>query len=64
MQLPMPPSPLEPPGPVEHAFVAFCIAYFVLLSLVLLVLPQKLMRRIIQIAFHACGESRTDGDVR
>ncbi len=51
MQLPIPPLPLEPPGPVEQVF-SFCIAYLLLLSLVLLVLPQKWMRRIVQIAFY------------
>jgi hypothetical protein len=51
MQLPIPPLPLEPPGPVEQVFL-FCIAYFLLLSVVLLALPQKLTRRIVQVALH------------
>ncbi len=50
MQFP-PPLPLEPPGPVEQVF-SFCLAYFLLLSVVLLALPQKWVRRLIQIAFH------------
>jgi len=54
MQLPMPPLPLEPPGPAEQVF-SFCIAYLLLLSLVLLALPQKWMRRVIEIAFHLRG---------
>ncbi len=56
MQLSMPPSPLEPPGPVEQMFL-FSIAYLLLLALVLLALPQKWTRRIVQIAFRLRGDS-------
>jgi hypothetical protein len=63
MQIPMPPSPLEPPGPLDQVF-AFCIAYLLLLSVGLLALPQKLARRVVQIALHLRGDSRLDGEVR
>jgi len=40
------------PGPVEQA-LSFCFVYLLLLSLVLLVIPKKWMRRLIHIAFHS-----------
>ncbi len=49
-----PPRPIDAPGPVEQA-ILFCLVYFLFLSLVLLVLPRKWMRRVIQIAFHLRG---------
>jgi len=61
--LPPPPGPMDSPGSVEQVFV-FCIAYFVLLSLALLLLPQKWMRRVIQVAFRLHGDSRMDEEVR
>jgi hypothetical protein len=63
MQLPMPPSPLEPPGPIEQA-LSFCVVYLLLLSVGLLALPQKWAHRIVQIALHLRGDSRIDGEVR
>ncbi len=52
MQLPFPPPPGPiDVGPVEQVF-AFSIAYLLLLSLVLLALPQKWLRQIVRVAFH------------
>ncbi len=52
MQIPFPPpEPIDVPGPVEQVLL-FGLAYLLLLSLALLVLPKKLVRRVIQIAFH------------
>lgn len=42
----------------------FCIAYLLLVSLVLLALPHKWLRRVIQVAFHLRDDSRIDGEVR
>lgn len=59
MQLPIPPLPLEPPSPVERVF-GFCIAYLLVLSLVLLTLPQRWLRRVIQVDLRGGidGEAR------
>jgi hypothetical protein len=48
---PRPGGPVQLPGPMEQV-IAFCLVYLLFLSLVLIVLPQKLMDRVIQIAFH------------
>ncbi len=53
-QYPPPPGPIDVPGPVEQA-ILFCLVYFLFLSLVLLVLPKRWMRRVIQIAFRLRG---------
>lgn len=50
-------------SPVEQVF-AFCIAYLLALSLVLLALPQKWLRRIIQIALGLRDNSKIDGEGR
>jgi hypothetical protein len=47
---------------MEQVFL-FCIAYLLLLSLALLALPQKWVRRMAQIAFHL-RDSGIDGEVR
>jgi hypothetical protein len=47
MQVPFSPppgSPVQLPGPMEQV-IAFCLVYLLFLSLVLIVLPQKLMDR-------------------
>jgi hypothetical protein len=59
----MPPLALEPPGHAEQAF-EFCIVYFVLCSVALLLLPKRWMRRLIQVAFHLRSDSRIDGEVQ
>jgi hypothetical protein len=65
IQFPYPPSRPDPlmSRPVEQA-ISFCLVYLLFLSLVLLALPQKLMRRVIQIAFHLRSRSRIDGEIR
>ena len=63
MQLPIPPLPLEPPGSVEQMFL-FCLAYLLLLSLVLLTLPEKWVRQVARLAFRLRGDSGMDGEVR
>ena len=65
MQIPYPPppGPIDIPGPVEQVF-SFCVVFLLLLSMVLLVLPRKWLRRVIQVAFHLRGDSRIDGEVR
>jgi hypothetical protein len=54
---------LDVPGPMEQMF-GFCIAYLLVLSLLLLALPEKWMRRVIQIALHLGGGSKIGGEVR
>ncbi len=64
LQFPPPPSePVDLPGPIEQAF-SFCVLYLLLLSVGLLVLPQKWAHRIVQIALHLRGDSRIDGEIR
>ena len=46
-----PPEPIVAHGPLERVF-DFCIAYLLLVSIVLLVLPRQWARRVIQIALH------------
>ena len=58
-----PPGPIDVPGTTEQVFL-FCLAYLLLLSLVLLALPQKWMRRLIRIALHLRGDGRIDGEIR
>ena len=53
MQLPLPPPSDVAPGPVEP--ISFCVVYLLFLSLALLVLPKKWMRRLIQIAVPHAG---------
>jgi hypothetical protein len=60
-----PASPLGPvdvSGPVEQ-MVAFCVVYLLLLSIVLLALPEKWAGRLIQVAFHLRSE-KVDGEIR
>ncbi len=56
LQFPFPPpSPaVDFPGPIEQAF-DFCVVFLLMLSVGLLLLPQNLARRIVQIAFHLRG---------
>jgi hypothetical protein len=55
LQYPPPPGPIEAPGSVEQVFM-FCLAGLLLLSLVVLALPPKWVRRIVRLALH-----QTDG---
>jgi len=53
---PIPPlsGDLPVPDAVQQVFT-FCVCYLFLLSLLLLVVPQKWMRRVVQIALHLRG---------
>ena len=49
-QFPPPGAPEYQTGPLEHVF-AFVLIFFLCLCLVLLALPRRWMRRVLEIAF-------------